>query len=86
VAAAALAFRCFALTQRSPYSAAIATKAPDAPGATPSALRPMVPLQEHEDQQSDLLDLARAWRDLTDVWEAPADTESSAPSRSRRAI
>jgi hypothetical protein len=53
VAAAALAFRCFALTQRS---------------------------------QSDLLDLARAWRDLADVWEAPADTESSAPSRSRRAI
>jgi hypothetical protein len=81
VAAAALAFRWFALTQRSPYSSAIATKAPDALGATPSALRPMVPLQEHEDQH-----LARAWRDLADVWEAPADTESSAPSRSRRAI
>ena len=37
-----------------------------------------------QEQQSVLLALAGAWRDLADVWEAPADTESSAPSRSRR--
>jgi hypothetical protein len=50
-----------------------------------SALAALAEQSKCQDQQSDLLDLARAWRDLADVWEAP-DTESSSPSRSRRAM
>ena len=49
-----------------------------------SALAALAEQSKCQDQQLDLLDLARAWRDLADVWEAPADAESSAPSRSRR--
>lgn len=49
-----------------------------------SALAALAEQSKCQDQQLDLLDLARAWRDLADVWEAPADAESSAPARSRR--
>jgi hypothetical protein len=45
-----------------------------------SALAALAERSKCQDQQSDLLDLARAWRDLAGVWEAPVKRPSKGRS------